>query len=126
MKFTDYEASFITPQMTLLEKFNAVLKFLEENDKTYTQLYTHKITLNDMTIIRIVNNRDTQMNIFTTEMIGNINNALNATVDNYSCFHAKYSGHIELLYINNSNLIVSKSLYGLSIQSYEIEKYTGR
>ena len=28
MKFTEYCASFITPQMTLLEKFNAICKFL--------------------------------------------------------------------------------------------------
>ena len=31
-KFSDYLASEITPQMTLLEKFNALLKFLKEHD----------------------------------------------------------------------------------------------
>ena len=30
-KFTDYEASYITPQQTLLKKFNEVLKFLRNN-----------------------------------------------------------------------------------------------
>ena len=30
-RFQDYLSSAITPQMTLLEKFNALIKFLKEN-----------------------------------------------------------------------------------------------
>ena len=37
-KFTDYLASQITPQMTLLEKFNALLKYLEEIDEESKEL----------------------------------------------------------------------------------------
>lgn len=32
MKFSDYESSHITPQMTLLKKLNEVLKFLRETN----------------------------------------------------------------------------------------------
>lgn len=35
MKFSEYLASSITPQMTLLEKFNALLKFLENENLKY-------------------------------------------------------------------------------------------
>ena len=42
MKFKEYLASFITPQMTLLEKFNAMCKFMETY-KDGTKLYFHKI-----------------------------------------------------------------------------------
>ena len=31
MKFSDYESSYITPQYTLLEKLNLILKFLENS-----------------------------------------------------------------------------------------------
>ena len=42
MKFTDYEASHITPQMTLLKKFNEVLKYLRGGK--FQPLFLHKIT----------------------------------------------------------------------------------
>lgn len=32
MKFSDYEASYITPQKTLLKKFNELLKFLRASN----------------------------------------------------------------------------------------------
>ena len=41
MKFSDYLASYITPQMTLLEKFNALLKYLEEKP----ELYIHRLSV---------------------------------------------------------------------------------
>ena len=40
MKFTDYEASEITPLPTLIEKLNAVLKYLREEN----HLYLHRFT----------------------------------------------------------------------------------
>lgn len=43
-KFTDYEASYITPQKTLLKKFNEVLKFLRTYGNSGTKLYKHQIT----------------------------------------------------------------------------------
>lgn len=41
-KFSDYLASNITPQMTLLEKMNEILNYLKENE--ITTLYVHKLT----------------------------------------------------------------------------------
>lgn len=41
MKFTDYEASYITPQKTLIKKLNEILKWLRGTEKTF--LYIHKI-----------------------------------------------------------------------------------
>lgn len=44
--FKDYEASYITPQKTLLKKLNAILKYLEKVDLNFeTKLYKHKINL---------------------------------------------------------------------------------
>ena len=43
MKFLDYEASYITPQKTLLKKFNEILKFLEKSN--VNSLYIHKISI---------------------------------------------------------------------------------
>lgn len=46
MKFSEYLASYITPQMTLLEKFNALCKFVEEQDVFKgTKLYLHDINI---------------------------------------------------------------------------------
>ena len=42
MTFNEYLASFITPQMTLLEKFNALLEFLNKY-ALGTKLYKHTI-----------------------------------------------------------------------------------
>ena len=41
-KFSDYKASFIDTQATLLGKMNAIIKFLEENE-TGTKFYEHKL-----------------------------------------------------------------------------------
>lgn len=42
--FLDYEASYITPQKTLLKKLNKILEYLEE--KGFTKLYLHTISFN--------------------------------------------------------------------------------
>lgn len=55
MRFSEYLSSFITPQMTLLEKFNALLKFLE----------THEFSE--------MENKPIAVNIFTNFVTGNIN-----------------------------------------------------
>ena len=48
MKFSDYCASFITPQMTLLEKFNALIKYLEkEKVGEKLTLYKHNLVIQD-------------------------------------------------------------------------------
>lgn len=39
--FSDYESSHITPQMTLLKKFNEVLKYLREFHGIKQNLYLH-------------------------------------------------------------------------------------
>lgn len=43
-KFSDYESSHITPQYTLLEKFNEVLKFLRDFEPD-RQIYSHQMHL---------------------------------------------------------------------------------
>ncbi len=44
MKFVDYESSHITPQMTLLKKFNEVLKYLREIEPHNIRFYLHTIS----------------------------------------------------------------------------------
>ena len=64
MKFSEYLASYITPQMTLLEKFNALINFIEENklfDKS--GIYKHTLffinnTNNSTVKLVIYDNRD--------------------------------------------------------------------
>lgn len=47
MNFVDYESSHITPQMTLLKKFNEVLKFLRQSKEYNSQFYLHQIKFNN-------------------------------------------------------------------------------
>lgn len=57
MKFSEYLASHITPQMTLLEKFNALLKYLEEYDTLeFTKIYKHIFVLQDNSLFEFYNN----------------------------------------------------------------------
>lgn len=57
MKFSEYLASYITPQMTLLEKFNALLKYLKEDEKLdFTKMYKHIFVLQDDTLFEFYNN----------------------------------------------------------------------
>ena len=53
MKFSEYLASYITPQMTLLEKFNALLKYIEthefhemENKPIAVEIFTNFVSEN--------------------------------------------------------------------------------
>ena len=46
MKFSEYYASFITPQMTLLEKYNAICKYLLDNEfKTARYLHIMRVEI---------------------------------------------------------------------------------
>ena len=42
-KFDDYCSSFITPQYTLLEKFNALLKYLKENSEKFEDFIEFRV-----------------------------------------------------------------------------------
>ena len=42
-KFKEYCASYITPQYTLLEKFNALLKYLEENSGKFEDFIEFRV-----------------------------------------------------------------------------------
>ena len=56
MKFSEYLSSYITPQMTLLEKFNAMCKWLDEHEEGFgTKLYKHHLTLNNGNHLYVVN-----------------------------------------------------------------------
>ena len=57
MKFSEYLASHITPQMTLLEKFNELLKYLKEYDTLdFTKIYRHIFILQDNSLFEFYNN----------------------------------------------------------------------
>ena len=45
MKFSDYNSSQIVPQMTLLEKFNSLIKWLKDNADSFkiAGLYRHNV-----------------------------------------------------------------------------------
>lgn len=48
-RFSDYESSHITPQMTLLKKLNEILKYLREIDvESGTRIYKHKLQIENM------------------------------------------------------------------------------
>ena len=62
MKFTDYEASYITPQKTLLKKLDEILKFLRLlNPEIITKVYMHQLTDENGHTIEVFNNKGTSM-----------------------------------------------------------------
>ena len=67
-RFTDYCASNITPQMTLLEKLNAIITFLKNYDEEQTHLYLHKysFTLGTLSFVSTLKNE------LTLEQINNL------------------------------------------------------
>lgn len=63
MKFIDYESSHITPQMTLLKKFNEVLKYLRGKEDI---IYRHKISIDANSKLYLYSFDDTPL-VFTYE-----------------------------------------------------------
>ena len=84
MKWSSYKASNITPQMTLLEKLNAILKYLDNEQK----LYVHNLKCSGVTLgstvnvfIKLINTYDDKFSSFD-KLVENFNSG--------NCIKASY------------------------------------
>lgn len=119
MKFVDYESSHITPQMTLLKKFNEVLKYLREIEPHNIRFYLHKIifTYHGTTIMYLISTSkiDLTLPIARAEDIPQILFNVSPFMNNY---FLSLSGAAPNLYIkvkDSSNVVYD-------IRSDEIEE----
>ena len=97
-KFIDYESSYITPQLTLLKKFNKLLEYLRDEDEINgDKLYKHHIsfdyiayngttTLFECTLINKISDTLTLQNI-TKDIVDQITYELKGRVGKWN----KYS-----------------------------------
>lgn len=118
MKFSEYLASFITPQMTLLEKFNAMCKFLSEE---YKELYKHTISLrfgDSYKTLVFINTSDVEYNIAQLNNPTFFDNKLNTKISGDLVITVDYRGYNVLIFCpKNSD---SPSLASLSLENAEI------
>lgn len=112
MKFSEYLASFITPQMTLLEKFNAMCKYLKENDTT--PLYKHTINFSDSVVISFINTENKEYTI----------NELNTTSILYNSLELKYRTGKVLNITGYGSFVVLSYYYPSSISTYSLNGKT--
>ena len=102
MKFVDYESSHITPQMTLLKKFNEVLKFLRDKKESYISFYLHTITLDNDEIIYLIDMDETEIETLE-DLYNHYKNSISCKIDISSdanhlhCF----SDIVKMLYVSS-------------------------
>ena len=97
MKFSEYLASFITPQMTLLEKFNALCKYLDENE--ISKFYIHSIRFTNGNTLSFIDGNPNKYTL--SEINGNPNfffNKLNVKVNGNLVVSHSYSSVFSLYY----------------------------
>ena len=97
MKFVDYESSHITPQMTLLKKFNEVLKFLKEKDCSWLGFYLHTITINSEKTIYLIDMDNSEITT-KKEFYEHFKNSLSCKIDNSISAGSSYSQILRVLY----------------------------
>lgn len=123
-KFSEYLASFITPQMTLLEKFNAMCKYLNELEQNFgTSLFKHKFVLSNGKEITFINNVSEKYNdnyVLTPNFMGRVQD--NVMYGNDLIIKIGYAGAPVLVYVDHLLNIASDTLSGLSVVSQDIEK----
>lgn len=119
MKFSEYLASFITPQMTLLEKFNAMCKFLETHD---LGLYFHEIKFSDNSKLTFVSTKEEP---FTMEDLNSgdfFDNLLSPKFNDCVVLYVnRYTFNV--LYYYYGTGITSSSLQNKVISLYRISQY---
>lgn len=98
MKFVDYESSHITPQMTLLKKFNEILKFLKEKDCSYISFYLHTITIQDDKKIYLIDMDSSQI-VEKVDLFNHFKNSLSCKIDNSISANNSFSQILRVLYI---------------------------
>lgn len=129
-KFTDYCSSAITPQMTLLEKFNALMKYLTENEFA-EKLYIHRcFNADDEEVFSCINTDKDSYNFETlnNNQIFNIVNSINAKYTSRIILFSQRSGiHIYCNYIDENNEMARYDAIMLRAQIVkdEVSEYTG-
>lgn len=84
--FIDYEASYITPQKTLLKKQNEILKYLRNTNQL--KLYKHLVSFtddsNNVHYLEFIDNSSTKITEINSTGSARIANALSATYSSYN------------------------------------------
>lgn len=129
MNFKDYNASYITPQQTLLQKLNAIIKFLLEHK--VTNYYMHKLSYsylgNEIKLIIINNKKEkiTRIALATFKLI--LLNSLSVKDDTGAYILLDTNNCISRVYVNNgecSSENISSSLITSIIEcSDSVEDY---
>ena len=126
MKFSEYLSSFITPQMTLLEKFNAMCKYLELT--SFDALYLHKVRIYDRLEFSFL---DTNAKEYTIEELldFDMRDKINIIVGGFCLVIRVSSGYnntVTLHYIDGNGENASLTFNSNSIiQTQSVEKYEG-
>ena len=134
MKFEDYEASYITPQKTLLKKLNEVLKYLRLNDPEVRTLYKHTINFGNDVLIWVDKYQEIlsigipfanrlKEAFFVNYKIINADTIYKALSYFYNYEGTETSVGIKFHYINSSGTTTAKILYKKDIVSQNTEVY---
>ena len=67
-RFTDYCASNITPQMTLLEKLNKIIEYLKTYPSEVTVLFLHKYTYESGAEISFISNTNEELDDYKIKL----------------------------------------------------------
>lgn len=132
MNFSDYLASAITPQMTLLEKFNALLEYLKTYEYENAVLYTHTFTLKNKnnqsisTLMFIDGNKNQYENniINSSDFVDIFKNSVTCKYGGGVVISIKYLGGITL-YAYSVPQIYNISMSDFDVIGQTVEKYQG-
>lgn len=99
--FLDYEASYITPQKTLLKKLNEVLKYLKEHTELVdngSKIYKHNFTFANGYNLSFFDNDETNDYSLNSAFAVVLNTCIGATLNAQG-----KNGHILTAYYNSTN-----------------------
>lgn len=117
-RFSDYEASAITPQFTLLKKLNAILKYLRLNAEQGTKLYKHILTFTSSSLTPTGQQTAIIISTFPDKITTNIKEGYVS-----SLIFGEYNGTpMSFIPVGDLQLFSnSGNLYSITITSDEVE-----
>lgn len=122
MKFSDYLSSYITPQMTLLEKFNALLKYLNDESLYKNKLYVHTITLSSG-VISFIDTNENEYTIAELKEENFFDKKINLRVGTYFPIRVVHSSNYNVIEYFNTDHVENISLIYAQIVSQAVELY---
>lgn len=126
MTFKEYCSSFITPQMTLLEKFNALLKYLEQLEPKISEVEINVEEINDKDYLKNIKvGSDIYINQKEVKYIDLENEPVYSSIDekelNYKniCFNcSSQPTGVKTFAINNISRLCRFSLINFTTNDY--------